>query len=207
VSGLFFFCEGLFLAVAARGALLEARRDGAPRRRWLWLGAVGAYTALIWAYRCVAGSGDFRSFHYLFVCVALAAVLFGRAVDEFVSRFSQTVPWGRTAASFLILAAAHQPVFWAIRSAYLNDVERYERIAAFGGALAAAPPGERVAVRGAPVRLSLLLGLGVLRDDPPYRSKLMTALDGAFAFVEEKDPAAVAIVVENGRNRAVLLPR
>jgi len=212
-SGLFFFCELPFAAIAAYGALFEARRPGAHAGRWLWPAAAAGYTAVIWLYRCISGSGDFSSFHYLFVCMLIASVLFARAFEDLLARLPSRFI-GKAAAAALCLAILRQPVLWAARSAYVNDVEQYSRIRAFGEALALTRDGERVAVLGAPADVSLLLGLGVLRRDVPTRSSLMEALAADFVFVTEKGMAVedvgrpvgavVEVVVQSGKNAASL---
>jgi hypothetical protein len=206
-SGVFFFCELPVLAIAAYGAILEARRGRAPRARWLWPAAAAGYTAVIWLYRCVSGSGDFRSFHYLFVVMLLAAVLFARAAEALM-------PARRSVAAVLCFVALRQPVFWAARGAIINDSVQYSRVRAFGEGLAMTRDGERVAVIGRPTDISLLLGLGVLRRGALERSALMEALAADFVFVTDKGMATadvgrpvgavVEVVVDGGRNYAVL---
>ena len=180
-SGLFLFCEWPLLAAAAYGLFLEVRRPDAPWGRWFWLALAGSYTVLIWAYRCFAVSGDFHGFHYLFVFILLASVFFGRACDAFIARLPFTARWQRAAAAALFVAVSHAMVLAAARDAYAYDAAQYARIRAFGSALAAARAGERVGLVGrvgAPV--SVLLGLGVLRDSQPRRSALIDAVDGSF---------------------------
>jgi hypothetical protein len=213
-SGLFFFCEAPMIAIAAYGAVLEARRGGVPRGRWLWPAAAAGYTAVIWLYRCLAGSGDFSSFHYLFIFVLLAAVLFARAAEEMLTRRIPSLPARKTAAAVLVFAALRQPVFWAARSAFVNDSAQYSRVAAFGEALGLTRDGERVAVIGRPADLSLLLGLGVLRRGSLERSALMEELAADFVFVTDQGMSArdvgrpvgavVEVVVDGGKNSAVL---
>lgn len=203
-SGLFLLCEWPLLAAAAYGLFLEVRRRGAPWGRWFWLALAGSYTVSIWAYRCFAVSGDFHGFHYLFVFVLLASVFFGRACAALIESLPFTARWQRAAAAGLFVAASHAMVFRAARDAYAYDAAQYARIRGFGSALAAARAGERVGLvgrAGAPV--SVLLGLGVLRDSQPRRSALIDAVDGSFASGNAGAGPIVEIIEAGGMKSAL----
>lgn len=210
-SGLFWLCEDAFLLAAAGGAVLEARRRGAPRGRWLWVVLGAAYSVAIWSYRTFAVARDFHGFHYLFVLVGVAAVLFGRAADAALDRWGPRSSSGRAAAAAAGLALVHQPVLWAAASAIAFDAASYARVRALGAALAATRGEERAAVvTSARVSPAGAFGLGVLRLDAPNRSALIETLAEDFAVGPERDlsrargrpiGAATEVVVEGGAPR------
>jgi hypothetical protein len=211
-SGLSFLCEAGFVLAAAAGAVLEWRRRGAPRARWLWPGLAGLYSLAIWAYRGLAVARDFHGFHYLFVFLGLAAVPFGRASDEGLERLRLKTPAARAAAAAAWLALIHQPVLWAAASALAFDAASYARVRAIGDALAAAGPGGRAAVISAePIDPIKLLGLAVIGPTPPTRSRLIEAVAERFVVLRGPElpraagapiDAVVAIVSRDGVERA-----
>lgn len=149
-SGLFLLCEAPLLAVAAYGLSLTLRRRDERLSRLLWPSVLVGYTVLIWLYRSAAVSGDFHGFHYLFPFMTLAALFFGRGSAALLKR-------APAAGKVLWLVLVHGVVLRAVLDARVRDAAYYRRV--------------RPYVAGRPA----LAGLGVIRDTPPTRSKLVEA--------------------------------
>ncbi len=149
-SGLFLLCEGPLLATAAYGLFLHLRRPGVRRARLAWLAAAVGYTLAVWAYRCIAVSGDFHAFHYLFPFMVLAAVFFGEGSEALLSRAPAS---GR----ILWLVVIHAVALNAALDTRVKDAAFYRRVKPYQ----AGRPG--------------LSGLGIIRATPPTSSRLIDA--------------------------------
>jgi len=149
-SGIFLLCEGPLLAAAAYGLYLHLRRPDAQRARLAWLAAAVAYTVLVWAYRCIAVSGDFQAFHYLFPFMLLACVFFGEASEALLAK----VP---AAGKVLWVIVIHAVVLSAVLDTRVKDAGFYRRVKHYQASRPA------------------LWGLGIIRTTPPTRSKLIEA--------------------------------
>ena len=153
-SGIFLLCEGPLLATAAYGLALFVRRRDPERFRLVWPAAAVGYTVLIWLYRCVAVTGDFQGFHYLFPFMLLAALFFGLGSDALLAR-------APASGKVLWLVLIHGVVLRAVLDTRVKDAAFYRRVRPYQ----ASNPR--------------LYGLGIIRDTPPTRSTLIDALIAA----------------------------
>jgi len=153
-SGLFLLCEGPLLATAAYGLVLFLRRRERDLSRLAWPAAAVGYTVLIWAYRCLAVSGDFGGFHYLFPFMLLAAVFFGAGSEALLAH-------APTSGKVLWLVLIHCVALNAVLDTRVKDAAYYRRVRPYQA--------------GRPD----LSGLGVIRDTPPTRSALIEAARAA----------------------------
>lgn len=149
-SGIFLLCEGPLLAAAAYGLVVHLRRPDAQRARLAWLAAAVAYTVAVWAYRCVAVSGDFQAFHYLFPFMLLACVFFGEGSAALLAR-------APLAGKVLWVVLIHAVVLSAALDTRVKDAALYRRVRPYQA--------------GRPA----LQGLGIIRTTPPTSSRLIDA--------------------------------
>ncbi len=153
-SGLFLLCEGPLLATAVYGFVLFVRRRDAERARLAWPALAVGYTLLVWAYRCVAVSGSFAGFHYLFPFMLLAGVFFGEGSQALLSR-------APSSGKILWLILIHAVVLRGVLDTRVKDAAFYRR------------------VRPYQTSRPDLSGLGIIRDTPPTRSALIEAARAA----------------------------
>ncbi|MGH0031225.1 MAG: hypothetical protein ACQGVC_15625 [Myxococcota bacterium] len=143
-TGLFPLAEGLFLGLAAVGAVRARAFVGEQRVRALAVGGCAVFGLAVFAYRVLL-AGDYRPFHYAFLLLAAGAPFFGLAVADLERRLPGAPRAARAwIAPALVVLGLHGLSLAAVVDARRHDAAVFAPNRPAWTWIARLAPGERL---------------------------------------------------------------